>query len=232
MVGVLGELLLQHAGRRQVRRVALIGLRLRSREVERVEDLRLVVARILGRERFERAGPIQLARALWTVRPVLVVGRDGVDVVALALGLGADLSALIDRGLRPLGPLRARPAARERVGHQEGGDPPRRDRARRVLGQHFAERLLTFREPERVQHGDAAQERFLDGGGTRVLEVDLAELHLAQDRGREHEDQRQRHDECACFHGGLLRCDRQSTMKSFAPVAVDERWASVSSATW
>ena len=64
MVGVLGELLLEDRRRLQVGRVGLVGLRLRAGEVERVEDLRLVVGRDSGR----RAPRTRWARVSCRVR--------------------------------------------------------------------------------------------------------------------------------------------------------------------
>ena len=56
MVGMLRELLLEDAGRLEVRGVRLVGRGLRRREVQRVEDLRLVVIRVFRRERLVGLG--------------------------------------------------------------------------------------------------------------------------------------------------------------------------------
>src|SRR2546425_7893073 len=91
---MLRELLLERLGRLQVGLVALIRERLRRGDVQRAEDLRLVVVRITRGQRLERARAVRLARALGLVGPVLVVGPDRVDVVALVRRLRADLSPL------------------------------------------------------------------------------------------------------------------------------------------
>jgi hypothetical protein len=102
MIGVLGELLLEDRGRLEVRGISLVGRRLRPGEVQGVEDLCLVVVRILRRECLVGLGARELARALGAVGEVRVVGCDRLEVVALALGLRAHLAALVDRVLRLL----------------------------------------------------------------------------------------------------------------------------------
>jgi len=119
-----------------------------------------------------------LARALGSIRPVFVVGGDGLEIVALSGRLRADLPAPIDRRLRALGPLRRRADAGQGVRHQDGGDAPRRDRAGRIPGQDLQESFLGLGIPERVEHRDRALEAILHCGAARVLEVDLAELSL------------------------------------------------------
>ena len=106
VVRVLRELLLQNLCRLEIARVALVRQRLRSREIQGVEDLRFVIGGIARRERLERLGARLLAGSLRLFRPILIVGGDGVDVVALALGLRTDPAPLLDRRLGPLGPLR------------------------------------------------------------------------------------------------------------------------------
>ncbi len=94
MVGVLGELLLEDAGRLEVRGIRLVGRGLRRGEVERVEDLRFVVVRVLRRERLVGLRARELALALTAVGEVLVVGGDRLEVVALALGFAPILRPL------------------------------------------------------------------------------------------------------------------------------------------
>ena len=64
MVGVLRELLLEDRGRLEVGGIRLVGRRLRADEVQRVEDLRLVVLRVLGRELLIGLGAGERALAL------------------------------------------------------------------------------------------------------------------------------------------------------------------------
>src|SRR6266536_3292744 len=142
---------------------------LASRAPVGVEDLCLVVVRIARGQRLEGTGAIELARALGSIRPVFVVGGDGLEIVALSGRLRADLPAPIDRRLRALGPLRRR---------ADAGHAPRRDRAGRIPGQDLQESFLGLGIPERVEHRDRALEAILHRGAARVLEVDLAELSL------------------------------------------------------
>ncbi len=223
MVGMLGELPLEDVGRGQIGPVALVGQRLGAGEIERVEDLGLVVGRVARGQRLERAGPVELSRALGTVRPIVPVGGHGLDVVALALGLGADLPALIDRRLRSLGPLRRGADAGQGVGHQDGGDSPRRDRAGRILHQDVAECFLGLRVPERVQHRDRPLEALLHGGATRILEVDFAQLILGlgvseigdAERERNHQDR-----------------DRAEPLHRVPPLHRDHRRSEARAAPW
>ena len=115
MVGILGELLLQDRGGLEIRRIRLVCLRLRAGDVERAEDLRFVVLRILRRERLVRLCPAFLTRALRAVGEIGVVRGDRFDVVALALRLGADAPTLLDCRLRCFGALRRGALPGERV---------------------------------------------------------------------------------------------------------------------
>ena len=63
--------------------VGLVRLRLRPRDIESAENLRLVVVRVTGCQRFEGLGAALLAGAFGTGGEVLVVGGDCFDVVAL-----------------------------------------------------------------------------------------------------------------------------------------------------
>jgi hypothetical protein len=156
----------------------LVALRLRSGQVQRGEDLRLVVLGILLRQGVEGLRARELAGPLAAIGEVGVVGGDRLDVVALALGLGADAAALLDRGGRRRGGLRRGALSGERVVHQQGGDAPGGDGAARVVGQHLAERLLAGGVPERVQHRHGLLQLGLHLGVARVRELDLAEVAL------------------------------------------------------
>ena len=52
VIGMFGKLFLQDRGSPHVSRVCLIGLRLRARNIERVEYLSFVIIRITSRQRF------------------------------------------------------------------------------------------------------------------------------------------------------------------------------------
>ena len=158
MVGILLEFLLEDGGRFEVGRIALVGLRLRPGEVERVEDLRFVVRGVTLGQPFVRLGARSLALFLRARREVLVVGRDGFDIVALALGLRTDAASLVDRRLRLLGPLGRRALPCQRIRHEYRSDPPRRDRALRIILEHVTEGLLPGRVPEGMQHGHGSLE--------------------------------------------------------------------------
>jgi hypothetical protein len=104
MVGVLPELTLEDGGRLEVRRIGLVGLRLRAGVVMREEDLRLVVGGVALRQRLVGLGARDLALLLGARREVLVLGGDGFDVVALALGFCADPAPLIGHLQREVKP--------------------------------------------------------------------------------------------------------------------------------
>ena len=105
-----------------------------------------------------RARPAALSRAR---REVLVVGRNGFDVVALALGLRADAASLIDRRLCLLGALGRCALSGQRIRHQDRSDSPCGDRALGIVLEHVAEGLLPGRIPEGMQHGHGTLERRL-----------------------------------------------------------------------
>ena len=158
MVGILPEFVLEDGGRLEIRRVGLVGLRLRPGEVERVEDLRLVVGRVALGQRLVGLGARGLPLLLGARREVLVVGGDGFDVVALALGLRADAASLVDRRLCLLGALGRCALPGQRIRHEDRRDAPSGDRALGIVLEHVAEGLLSGRIPEGMQHGHGALE--------------------------------------------------------------------------
>ena len=176
MVGMFRELLFEDRGRLEIRGICLVGGRLCPREVQSVEDLRLVVVRVFCGERLVGLGAGELARALGTVREILVVRGDRLEVVALARSLRADLAALVDRRLREVRALGRSADALERVRHQDGRIAPGGDGARIVLGGHFLEGLLRRGIVEGMQHRHAAQQLLLHRRAARVRELDLSEL--------------------------------------------------------
>jgi hypothetical protein len=179
MVGILRELLFQRRSRLQVGGVALVGLRLGAGDVQGREDLRLVVFGVAGGQRFEGLGTRQLARPLGLVGKVGVVTCDGLDVVALALRLGAHPPPLLDRRHGHLRGLRRSALSRQRVVHLDRRDTESGDAARRIVLQDMAERLLSGGEPERVQHCHRALQFVLHLGVAAVREDHLAELAFA-----------------------------------------------------
>ncbi len=175
MVRILRELLLEDRRRLEGIRVGLVRGLLDGDQVERIEDLRLVVLRILGGERLIGLGARKGALALVAVRIVFPVGRDRFEIVLLALRLGAHLAALVDRRLRACDIRRWR-AADEGVVHQDRSEAPGRHHAIRILAGDFLERALPRRPPERMQHRDAARDLLLHLRAAGVGEVHLAEL--------------------------------------------------------
>src|SRR4029450_11558077 len=127
------ELLFEDRGRLKIGGIGLVGLCLRAGEIERVEDLRLVIIGIAGSKPLVRLRARHLPGGLGAVGPVLVVGGDGLDVVALALGRGADLPRLFDRLLRQWNALGRRALSGERISHEDGREAPPRDGARGIL---------------------------------------------------------------------------------------------------
>src|SRR5690348_11511730 len=77
--------------------IGLVGRRRRNIESKRVVNLRFVVIWIALRQLFHLLEVSQYTCAM--IKPVVigVHGAERVDVVALALGLGADRLALLDR---------------------------------------------------------------------------------------------------------------------------------------
>ena len=175
VVRVLLELPFEDGRSLEIRRIRLVGLRLRAGAIQRVERLRLVILRIACRELLVRIRPGDLPRALAAVGPVLVIDRYGIDVVALPLRARADVARVLE-GRDGLLRARGRGArAGERVAHEDRGQAPCRDGALRVLGEHVFEGLLARAVPKRVQHRHAAFEFGLHLLAAGVRERDLAE---------------------------------------------------------
>jgi len=114
---ILCKLLLENSRRFEVCSVALIGLGLSTGEIKRRKDLRFVVVAVAGGQFFECLRARFLPRALGTVRVILIVGRNRLDVIAFALGFSAEIAPVIDGGLRLFGALRLCAGARQRIRH-------------------------------------------------------------------------------------------------------------------
>ena len=222
MLRVLLELLLEDPRGLEPRGVGLVALQLRAGEVDRVEDLRLVVLRVLRGERLVRLGARELPLALAAAREILVVGRDGLEIVALALGLRAHLAALVDRPLRRLGVLRRSARAGERVVHQDGREAPGGNRATRVLLRHFLERPPRRAVVERVQHRDRALQLLLHGRTAGIGEIDLAQTrHAVRVRGADQQQgKRQRSNTC---HANFLPSRGRQLTHSALPGSTKQR---------
>ena len=230
MIGILPEFAFQDGSGLQRGRVSLVGWRLRAGEIERVEDLRFVVGRILLRECLVRLGARNSPFSLRTRREVLVVGGHRLDVVAFALGLRADAACLVDRRLRLVRALRRCALSGHRIVHEDLSDSPRGDRAFWIFDEHVAERLLAGRKPERVQHRHRALER-----GLHLRIAARRERHLAQRTGLRIRLVRLRdavhgkgYSECkvrqAKFHGDLPDGAKESTtLHPGVPIAQDAR---------
>src|SRR5258708_38486215 len=96
MIRVLLEFSFEDAGAAHRSLEGLVGRRLRRDQVDRREDLSLVIVRILLRQCVERVGERAQPRAVWALGEFVVIGGDRLDIAALALGLGADGAALRD----------------------------------------------------------------------------------------------------------------------------------------
>lgn len=154
-----------------------------------------------------RARPAVLSRPR---REILVVGRNGFDIVALALGLRADAASLIDGRLCLLGALRRGALSGQRIRHQYRSDSPCGDCALGIVLEHVTEGLLPGRIPEGMQHGHGTLERRLH------LRIAAGrEGHLAQGTGlgirivrlggdRQSECKKECKMKEAEFHGALL----------------------------
>ena len=148
VVGVADGHWLEDRGRLAVGGKGLLGLGLRAGEVERAEDLRLVVVRVACGQRRERLGPALLTCLFRPGREVTIVCTHRLDVVAFALGSGTDAAALFKCRLRALGFAWPGANAGEGIVHQDGGDAPSGDAAGRILHQHVTERWLGGAVPE------------------------------------------------------------------------------------
>ena len=176
MVRVFSELLLED--RRRLERVAigLVGALLDGDQVERIENLRFVILRILGGERLVGLGARERPLPLGAVGEVIPVRRHRLKIILFALALRAEASPLGDRALRPRHFVR-RHEANERVVHQDGRKTPRRNGgARRILGRDFLEGALSFRPPKGMQHRHAALHLRLRLRVAGVREIHLADL--------------------------------------------------------
>lgn len=98
-------------------------------------------------------------------------GDGPLDVVALALRLGADGASLPDGSLRLGSVGRCRTDAVQRVVQHQRRDAPGRDGAARILFENRPERLLPGAPPEGVEHRDAAEEVLLRGRGAGIGEL-------------------------------------------------------------
>ena len=166
MIGVLHELLFEDLGGLQVGLVGLVGLRLGGREVERGEDLRLVVVRVARRERLEgfRAACWRVAPGGWpnrrSTRRPLRCSRARAAVFApirraLSMAAWARSSHLGDAplpGERVVIRMAAKPQAVDGA-----GDP----------GRECPGRSARPACTEGMQHGDRPFEGRLDGGCAR-----------------------------------------------------------------
>jgi hypothetical protein len=81
---------------------------------------------------------------------MVIVRGNGLDVVALALGLSSDRPAAIDRLLRTLSLGRRRPDGKC-ISNQDSGDAPGRNGAARIAVECLAESLFALGKPEGMQ---------------------------------------------------------------------------------
>ena len=154
--------------------VGLVGRRGRCVERERVMDLRLVVLRILLCQLLHRLGIGHDARAVIELLVVGVHDRERVDIVALALRLGADALALRNGGGAVGEILRRR--RHVRVPEQAQRNAPIGDAAFGIGLQHILKRLLRCAVPERMLVQHRAIEKLLRLRLAGGLETDVSKL--------------------------------------------------------
>ena len=209
MIGMPGELRLEDRRRLHGPRIALVGRRLSGGEVQRAEDLRLVVVAVAVGQSFEGVGQRLHARPRQPLAEMIVIGANRLDIVALALGLGADGPAALDCGESTLRLFRDR-ADGEGVADKHGRNSPGGDGTGRVVGKRLAERLLAGDEREGMEQRDAALETFLGLRRARIGKGDRSEPFrrsgiVMRPRGlrRPQQCKQQKTDERATGHGGL-----------------------------
>ena len=169
--------------------IGLVGRRRRGVERDGVGDLRLVVVRIFCRELLHRAEERADALGMGQLVVVGIHQHQRVDVVTLALGLGADLLGLLDRG-----------KTEWQVGRGDGGmriveqrqrDAPIRHAAFRIGLGDLLEDLLGGAVPKRVLIAHGAVEAALRHLVARRLEMNIAELLVGFALGRDRAGRRQ-----------------------------------------
>src|SRR5580698_8736110 len=109
------------------------------------------------------------------VRKVIVIGGDRLDVIALALGLRANRTAVINRLLGALRVDRQRSDA-ESIANDYCRDTPGGNCTTGVVVQRLTKALFAFREPERMQKRHAALQTLLRLWRTGIGESYRAEL--------------------------------------------------------
>ncbi len=144
---------------------------------QRVEHFRLDVVRVLLRQRLHRLLVVAGARVLVDLVVVLVELLDRREPVALALGLGADRLALLDR-VQPALQRRGVPRPDQRVRPDRHRQAPVGDGAARVGLGNRRERLDRLRKMERMQLGQGHLELLLRLRAARSLELHRAQLLL------------------------------------------------------
>ena len=192
--------------------VGLVARRGRNVEGDRVVDLRLVVVGIFRRQRLHRLEISLHARPILDLVVVGIEHGERVDVVALALALGADRLGLLDRRERRREIRRRR---REmRVVPQTQRNAPIGDGARGIRLERILEDVARGLVPERmlVAHGavEAPLRRLVARGG-EMHHAELLVRFLLRDGGRAGkpeggsgcDDGRERR----CTHGGLRARD-------------------------
>ena len=176
MVRIFGEHRLQDRGRASIGGIGLIGLGLRSGEIQRVEDLGFVVGGVTRRQSLVRLGPGLLARAFGPVRPIAPVLGDGLEIIFLPLRFRARLPPFGHGRDGPFRLLGSGTRAGQRIGHQQRGDAPIRDPAGGILFQDIAKCLFPGGVPEGMQHRDPTGQLRLDLRATGIREGSLAKF--------------------------------------------------------
>ncbi len=190
MTRLRGENLAQDRRRLQLVGEALVGRRGGDGERQGVVDLRFPIVGIASGQLLHRLQIGKDAAAMVELVVIAEEGAEGLEIVALALRLGAERQALLDRGEAVL----QHRGGRRRVRIAEPGkrQAPMRHRAGGVELQRLVERVDCRAMPERVLIGHAKIEFGLGRRRARGRELDLAEdpafARLLRRGGREAND--------------------------------------------
>ena len=175
MLGILRVELFQYRRGLALVGVVKISLRRSRLQRQRVIHPRFVVVGVANRDLLHRLLVGGQARNDIELVVIAIVSADGIDPVALALGLRAECARLVDRLGARLRLFQGGRAA-QRIAHLIDRHAPIRHCAGGVLLQDRLENLAGVTEPIRVQHRDAALELGLHFGAARRGEGYVAKV--------------------------------------------------------
>ena len=174
VIGVFLEQRLKDARRLELIGEGLVGGQGGHVQDEGIENLCFHVIGIASRHGFHGLLEGQRARSVFSRLPILEEDGERSDIVAFALGLGADALGLrTGRGTRLQRVRVGRPA--ERIAHRHDRDAPVRHPAFGIVLQDFGKRFFRRVEPEGMEQRHRPVELFLCGGVTGNRKVHLPE---------------------------------------------------------